>query len=266
MTLTIDHPVDLTHQSLTSEHYTPPWVFEMARYIMGSIRFDPFTSKFVNDWGAKADFIGTKEDCGFELLKKQTSYFQLNLSHQYPTVFCNPPSEKGGDAARAFRLLHAAWVSGAIEQAVFVAFSLDTLDQCCELTHSLPRLQLRNRLKYWAWNDVRQSFCEGNWSKKGSGKFYIEKATATGWWKVVDKDLVVQYCRASKDEAISVTDGNYLIWSNSPTKHSTMILLPPRTNAGWNECLERAQSFELPVEGYWNVPQFPTDLGAKNND
>lgn len=262
MTTTLDRPKDLTHQSLTSEHYTPPWVIEMAQYIMGEIDFDPFTSEFVNNWGAKAKIIATKEECGFNSLQ----FLSEALHPAISTAFCNPPSEKPGDAARAFRLLHSAWMSGAIEQAVFVAFSLDTLDQCAKQTHNLPRLQLPKRLKYWAWNEVKKEFCEGNWQKKGSGEFYVEKAVATGWWKVVDKDLVIQSQHPKKDEAIAATNGNYLIWSNSPTKHSTIILLPPRTNAGWNECLERAQDFKLPVEGYWSIPQFPTDLGAKNND
>lgn len=252
-------PKDSTHQSLTSEHYTPPWVIEMARYIMGKIHLDPFTSEAVNNWSVKALTVCDKKDCGFDYLKKITCH-----SHPWGyKTFCNPPSSKAGDSARAFRLLHEAWMCGAVDQAVFVAFNLETVDQCCELTHKLPRLQLRQRIKYWSWHKVFAQFREGQWQKKGDGKYYVHKSSNSDYWKVIDKDFSIHSQHATKDEAIAATNGNYLIWTNSPTKHSTILLLPPRTNSGWSECLERAQSFKLPVEGYWNIPQFPKDLGAK---
>lgn len=253
---------DLTLQSLTSEHYSPPWVVDMARYIMGSIDLDPFTSREVNDWSVKASQICDKNQDGFNYLKELIQDSDIQSERVHTFVFCNPPSEKSGDASRAFRLLYKAWECGAVKQAVFVAFSLETVDQCCELTHSLPRLMLRNRLKYWSWDDVNDVFCEGQWQIKREGKFTVTRSSENNYWRVVSRGFSQSHY-ATKNEAIAACDGNYKIWSNSPTKHSTIILLPPRTNSGWNECLLKAQSFKLPVEGYWSIPHFLTNLGAK---
>ena len=75
------------------EWYTPPWVYERARHIMGSIDLDPASSKEAQNMGNKAKRYFTKEDSA---LKKEWGICG--------NVFINPPHtlDNGKSGAIAF--------------------------------------------------------------------------------------------------------------------------------------------------------------------
>lgn len=67
------------HSSETNEHYTPAWIVEICREVLGGIQLDPATSPAANEV-VKAETIFTQEDNGL-----------LQDWSPYETVFLNPP-------------------------------------------------------------------------------------------------------------------------------------------------------------------------------
>ena len=75
------------------EWYTPPWVYERCRHIMGSIDLDPASSPEAVKMGNKAKRIFTKKD---NALKQDWGHYQ--------NIFINPPYtlKDGSSGAKAF--------------------------------------------------------------------------------------------------------------------------------------------------------------------
>ena len=88
--------------------YTPPWVYERARHIMGSIDLDPASSKKAVAMGNKAGKIFTKEDDG--LLQDWGK--KLN-------IFCNPPYKMDDNSSGAKAFL-SKLMNSDYKQAIFV--------------------------------------------------------------------------------------------------------------------------------------------------
>ena len=88
--------------------YTPPWVYERARHIMGSIDLDPASSKKAVAMGNKAGRIFTKEDNG--LLQDWGK--KLN-------IFCNPPYQLEDNQSGASAFL-SKLMNSDYKQAIFV--------------------------------------------------------------------------------------------------------------------------------------------------
>ncbi len=132
------------HSSKSNEHYSPSLIVEPARTTLGGIDLDPASCPLANTV-VRATRIYTEADNGLELPWSGR-------------VFLNPPGGKEGNdslqAAWWFRLARE-WLSGAVEAAVFVGFSVEVLQVTqsdrprglpvpAELPHCLPS----SRVKY----------------------------------------------------------------------------------------------------------------------
>lgn len=126
------------HSSKSNEHYSPPLIVEPARATLGHIDLDPASCPLANSV-VRAERIYTEADHGLELPWRGRT-------------FLNPPGGKeGNDSVQAtwwFRLAEQ-WMTGAVEAAVFVGFSVEVLQvtQCdrprglpvpAELPHCIP--------------------------------------------------------------------------------------------------------------------------------
>lgn len=95
--------------SKNQEWYTPPWIYERARLIMGSIDLDPATSKEAIALGNTAKSYFTKSDDAL----KQDWGVQKN-------IFCNPPYTLDDNSSGAKAFLNKL-MSSQYKQAVFVS-------------------------------------------------------------------------------------------------------------------------------------------------
>lgn len=137
------------HSSESVEHYTPPAIVEAARRVMGTIDLDPASSKLAQDKIVRARKWYGEHDNGFvqtwkgrvflnppggrcdpdgialHAVKGEKGYFYSDGSK------CTDPAQSSGRAW--WRKLLGQWEVGHVEQAVFVAFSLELL----QVTQSL---------------------------------------------------------------------------------------------------------------------------------
>lgn len=104
------------HSSKSVEHYSPPFIVEAARSVLGRIDLDPASCELANQT-VRAERIFTREDDG--------------LARQwFGRVFLNPPGGKDGNEsvqkAWWFKLAHE-WAQGRVDAAIFVGFSIEIL-------------------------------------------------------------------------------------------------------------------------------------------
>jgi len=120
--------VNPRHSSATAEHYTPAFIVEAARAVMGGIDLDP-ASCWAANRTVHAAGIYTAEDDG--------------LSKPWAgRVFLNPPGGKrdGKSLAKLFwEKLSRDWADGRVTEAVFLAFSVELL-QTAQTTKDPPPL------------------------------------------------------------------------------------------------------------------------------
>jgi hypothetical protein len=139
---------NIRHSSETAEHYSPPWVCELAREALGGIDLDPAACDVSNTM-VRPDACFTKESNGY-------------VRKWWGRTFLNPPGGKcdvdgamlvkGADKklrredGRAitttlssqkqwWEKLAREWVEGRIKNAFFVGFSLEIL-QSTQVTQS----------------------------------------------------------------------------------------------------------------------------------
>jgi ParB family chromosome partitioning protein len=110
-------PAVAKHSAKSAEHYTPPWIIDKARAVMGGIDLDPASNAFVNRSTVKATRLHSQEDDG--------------LAQAWAgSVFLNPPGGRIGGKSNAgiwwAKLLHE-YAVGAVTQAIFVAYSLELM-------------------------------------------------------------------------------------------------------------------------------------------
>lgn len=137
-----NHPKIAQHSSASNEHYTPPEVVEAARETLGVIDLDPASCEIANRV-VRARFIYTIDNPG-------------HAQPWFGNVFLNPPGGMVDEHFRAMKKkcketgecglapghshvgatssakawwfkLAREWSEGRIEQAIFVAFSLELL-------------------------------------------------------------------------------------------------------------------------------------------
>jgi hypothetical protein len=116
------------HLSLTNNHYTPVEITQLySQLIGGQIDLDPFSCEVANSLvNARNYYSKENEENGF-------------LLPWCGSVFCNPPgsfirlpdylpAKRGASSmAVAFDKAEAEYLSGNVEQILFVAFSLELL-------------------------------------------------------------------------------------------------------------------------------------------
>ena len=109
------------HSAKSVEWYTPHYIVEAARKLMGGIDCDPASSAAAN-----------------ELIRARTFYTAVDDGLSKPwfgRVFLNPPGGRGVVKAFWSKLVDH-WMNREIEQAIWVGFSLEQLQtlQGCEMS------------------------------------------------------------------------------------------------------------------------------------
>jgi ParB family chromosome partitioning protein len=109
------------HSAKSVEWYTPHYIVEAARKLMGGIDCDPASSAAAN-----------------ELIRARTFYTAVDDGLSKPwfgRVFLNPPGGRGVVKAFWSKLVDH-WMLDEIEQAIFVGYSLEQLQtlQSCRLS------------------------------------------------------------------------------------------------------------------------------------
>jgi ParB family chromosome partitioning protein len=103
------------HSSETFEWYTPEYIVEMARAVLGSIDFDPATSVEANEV-IKAGKILTEGDDA--------------LSCEWPqqqSIFMNPPGKKSNGNKSMAGLFWAKLMEQDVKHAIVICFNLNQL-------------------------------------------------------------------------------------------------------------------------------------------
>lgn len=143
------------HSALSVEHFTPREVVDAARETMGWIHLDPASCKLANDKLVGAERLFTARDDG--------------LSRPWVgNVFVNPPGGKVDGKSSAvvwWNKLVGDWRERhSVEQAIFVAFSLEFLQTAQRSLLSpllLPFCVPSSRLKFWTPNARGNDVVEG---------------------------------------------------------------------------------------------------------
>jgi ParB family chromosome partitioning protein len=100
------------HSSASNEWYTPANVVEAARAVMGEIDMDPASCFEANATVKAWEYYDEAAD---------------GLSKPWAgRVFLNPPGGRGS-AAKWWKRLELDWVSGKVDEAVFVGFNIEIL-------------------------------------------------------------------------------------------------------------------------------------------
>jgi len=113
------------HSSETVEHYTPLYIVDAARRVLGGIDLDPASCAMAQDLIKAEVWYGENSSDGEDGLEEPWG----------GRVFLNPPggrvSEKGlgtsSNAALWWAKLASEWQAGEVEAAIFVGFTLEIL-------------------------------------------------------------------------------------------------------------------------------------------
>ncbi len=163
--LPTEPPALIKHSSESVEHYTPPWVIEGARDLMGDIDLDPASSAFVNTHHVRASRFFSKEDDG--------------LAQPWSgRVFLNPPGGKvrGKSLAGIFwAKLVESYERGDVTQAVFLAYSLEIFQTSqrrdCVPPYLFPFCVPRTRVRFYI--RAGNTFQEGTSPPNASAIVYL---------------------------------------------------------------------------------------------
>ncbi len=160
------------HSSKSVEHYTPECVYEPARALMGGITLDPASCEEANKRIRALHFIGLPADglaCSWNAFGEPSRVFlnppggTLELCQgswvptvQYANGLWGPPKGRGACSAAAvwWGKLVNEWLTGNVEQAVFVGFTLEILrstqdaDLCALPVQAFPRCYPAKRLRF----------------------------------------------------------------------------------------------------------------------
>lgn len=147
----MNQPMSVLTSQATTEWYTPSWIVEIARSLMGGIDLDPASSHKAQET-IKAERYYTKEDDGY-------------MKPWSGRVWLNPPFD---DAPRWVRRLVAAYEDRDIPQAVLLVNSAPGYIWWEELYRAYPVCLLRERVRF-----VREDGTLGGQAKKGTTIAYF---------------------------------------------------------------------------------------------
>ena len=140
----------LTSQG-TVEWYTPPWIIDLARRLMGGIDLDPASS-----------------DKAQETVRAARFYTQIEDGYSKPwsgRVWLNPPFD---DTPRWVRRLSAAYEDKDVTQAVLLVNSAPGYVWWEDLYRAYPVCLLRERVRF-----LRPDGTIGGQAKKGTTIAYL---------------------------------------------------------------------------------------------
>lgn len=115
----------------TVEWYTPPWVLDEARKVLGSIDLDPASNETANAWVQATRFYA-KADDGF-------------MRPWAGRVWLNPPFD---ETERWARRLEAAYVDGDVTAALLLVNSAPGYNWYERLVDVWPAVQFRKRMAF----------------------------------------------------------------------------------------------------------------------
>lgn len=137
------------------EWYTPPWVLDLARQVLGVIDLDPASCAVANQTVQAARYY-TKDDDGYS-------------KPWQGRVWLNPPFD---DTGRWARRLAAAYVDGDVSAALMLVNSAPGYTWYEELADVWPAIQLRKRLAF-VRGDGNTNKDKGGLAKKSQTLFYF---------------------------------------------------------------------------------------------
>ena len=127
---------DVRSSSGDTNWYTPLWIIDLAKQVMGGIALDPASCAEANEV-VKADFIYNIHDDG------------LALPWLAGTVFCNPPYGKGDVTGKWWRKMWTEYEAGNFAQGMFLAnATMETKWMQHALGHCVVLL-IAGRVKFW---------------------------------------------------------------------------------------------------------------------
>lgn len=115
----------------TVEWYTPEWVTDLARDVLGGIDLDPASNPIANEW-IKAERFFTKDDDGYT---KPWS----------GRVYLNPPFD---ETERWAKRLEAAYVDGDVRAGLLLVNSAPGYSWYERLVDVWPAIQFRKRMAF----------------------------------------------------------------------------------------------------------------------
>lgn len=136
--------MNIQHSSRSDEWYTPEWIIEKVRSVLGTIDLDPASNIIANNV-VKASYFLTKDYNSLD-----NPWFCNN-----DTVFLNPPGGKIGNQSKTIlfwkRLLQH---KHTFKDAIFLAFSIEALQtsqgkEDCEPISNYTICIPSKRLKFW---------------------------------------------------------------------------------------------------------------------
>jgi hypothetical protein len=113
------------------EWYTPPWVLDEARKVLGSIDLDPASNPTANAW-VQAKTFYTRADDGF-------------MKPWAGRLWLNPPFD---ETERWARRLEAAYVDGDVTAALLLVNSAPGYNWYERLVDVWPAIQFRKRMAF----------------------------------------------------------------------------------------------------------------------
>lgn len=119
------------HSSKTAEHYTPPYIIDIARNTMGSIDLDPASCADAQETVRARCWITKEQDALRVGWPEVAPFNQVN-------VWLNPPGDKSGSLPKAFfgRLAHYTLAS-FVKQFCYLAFNISHLKTCQKANKSI---------------------------------------------------------------------------------------------------------------------------------
>ncbi|MEO0373395.1 MAG: hypothetical protein AAF329_01980 [Cyanobacteria bacterium P01_A01_bin.17] len=204
---------NIQHSTATSEHFTPPYIADLARKVMGGIDLDPASCELANEIIQAKKFYSI-EDNGFEQVWSGN-------------IFLNPPGgtnlgacfSTNSVAGQWFNKLYA-WMSVAKHlgqsqcqhppiQAIFVAFNLSVFKSCPQAL-TFPFCVPSQRIRFWTTPEQLLL----NEAKKKNPRFD-------------ELQRYIRKCRGNIDTSVLAASGQLLIPSRAPSHDNAIIYLPP---------------------------------------